>query len=360
MKRYRDPLFAPEKKRHPALVFFSLLLAFLLSVILVFNHINNNRISLIQEKVTVPTLPSSLENFRILHISDLHGLSFGAHQERLAAAISTARYHVVCITGDVTGKDGNAAAFLNLIDLFTEKDVPVYFIPGDEDPAPLIASPHGTLSAKADYILAAESHGAIYLDAPSKITVGRGTLWLCPEWVYSLDLTASETALLNRQAELLAQPMTEERNSALLAVMYQLDQMDRIRAARRETTESDIHIALTHHPLQLSALENLREWTASDNESYVNSVSLILAGHYVGGQWRLPLMGPLRVPASSGLGYNGWLPDDEKAMGLSTFMGIPQYVSPGLGASSAIGLPPFRLFNTPAVTVLTLTTKLTH
>jgi len=108
-------------------------------------------------------------------------------------------------------------------------------------------------------------------------------------------------------------------------------------------------------------MENLNEWTASDNESYVRSVSLVLAGHYVGGQWRLPWFGALRAPVSSGLGNaGGWLPEDEKVMGLSSFLGIPQYISPGLGTSRAIDLPGIRLFNTPAVTVLTLTGKLTY
>lgn len=360
MKHYHDPLFAPEKRRHPALGFFLLLIVVVLIVLLAFNHVNNSRVTLIQERVTVPALPSSLENFRILHISDLHGLFFGAQQERLAAAISSIQYQVVCVTGDVTGRDGSVDAFLALIDLFQQKNIPLYFIPGDEDPAPLVATPHEGESAKAPYIQAAEAHGAIYLDAPVKITVGSGTLWLCPEWVYSLDVAASTEALTARQEELLAEENTPERAAALLAVEYQLDQMARVRAARRETVEGDIHIALTHHPLQLAALENLQEWTASDNDSYVRTVSLVLAGHYVGGQWRLPGMGAVRVPLSAGLGNNGWFPDDEKVSGLSSFLGIPQYISPGLGVSSAIGLPGFRLFNTPAVTQLTLTTRLIH
>ena len=46
-------------------------------------------------------------------------------------------------------------------------------------------------------------------------------------------------------------------------------------------------------------------------------------------------------------------------MGLANMMGIPQYISPGLGTSAAIDLPPIRIFNTPAVTILTLTGRLT-
>ena len=359
MKHSPDPLFAPEKRRHPTLGFLFLLVLVLVITMLVMNHVNNGRVNLISQRVTVPSLPSSLENFRILHISDLHGLYFGMHQERLAAAIASAKYDIVCVTGDVTGKDGDVSAFLTLIDLFAGK-VPVYFIPGDEDPAPLVATPHGGGSAKADYILAAEARGAVYLDAPQKITVGSGTLWLCPEWVYTLDAEASQAAFGARMEELKNQAASPERDAALTAVEYQMDQLTRVRAARRETLETDIHIALTHHPLQLSALQNLQEWTATDNDSYVRTISLVLAGHYVAGQWRLPLVGAVRAPLSAGLERGGWFPEDEKIVGLSSFLGIPQYISPGLGTSAAIPLPAFRLFNTPSVTVLTLTSKLIH
>lgn len=359
MKRSADPLFAEPKKRRPWLGFLALLLVFIVAVALALNHLNNSRVNLERQNVTIPSLPASLENFKILHISDLHGLLFGANQERLWAAVRSQKFDIVCVTGDVTGRDGDVTAFLKLIDLF-QGVAPVYFIPGDEDPAPLLSTPHGYNNAKAEYILRAEAQGAIYLDAPQKIVRGNGVIWLCPEWIYSLDADASETALNARRSELLGQAESEARQAALIAVEYQLDQLRRVREARREITSGDIHIALTHHPLQLSAMENLQEFTQTDNASYVRTVSLVLAGHYVNGQWRLPWVGPVRVPESAGLGQNGWFPGDRGVSGLSYFLGIPQYISPGLGASAAIGLPPFRLFNTPAVTILNLTVKLTQ
>ena len=359
MPRSHDPLFAPERKKHPTLTVILLLLIVLMIISLVLNHLNNSRVNLLRESVTVPTLPSSLENFRILQISDLHGLYFGQRQERLAAAIESARYDIVVVTGDITGANGDIGAFLALADLFAGK-TPVYFIPGDEDPNPLIAVPHPGNSPLADYILAAQEHGAIYLDAPVPITRGKGTIWLSPEWAYTLDYEASFAAMDARKAELEGQAATPERDAALAAVTYELDQLERVRNARREISESDIHIAVTHHPLQLSALQSLQEWTHTENDSYVRTVSLILAGHYVAGQWRLPLIGALRAPLSAETGGDGWFPDDRKIVGLASFMSIPQYISPGLGVSAAIDLPPIRLFNTPAVTVLTLTTKLIH
>lgn len=360
MRRYQDPLFENEKRRHPLPGIILLFLVIIVIASLVFNHINNSRVDLIKESVTLPSLPSSLENFRILHISDLHGLFFGTEQERLAAAVSQAKYDIVCITGDVTDDSGDPAAFLKLISLFENK-VPVYFITGDEDPDPILSDSQGDRkSAKADYILKAEQLGAVYLDAPQKITAGSGTLWLSPEWVYSLDAETTQKALDARKEELRNEPDSEEKHAQMLAVDYQLDRLSRIRAARSEITVNDIHIALTHHPLQMEALENLQEWSATDNDSYVRTVSLVLAGHYVGGQWVLPLVGPVKAPLSAGLENDGWFPEEKSVSGLSYFLGVPQYISPGLGASNAIGLPAFRLFNTPAVTQITLTTKLVH
>lgn len=359
MRRYKDPLFAPERKRHPALAFLVILLVFLLATLLTLNYINNSRVDLLRQRVTVPNLPSSMENFSILHISDLHGLYFGANQERFASAIRGLSYNVVCITGDISGKSGDADAFLRLLDVL-DPNVPVYFIVGDEDPDPILATPHRTDGAKNAFIQQAEAKGAVYLDAPYKITVGKSTLWLAPEWVYTLDVAASETGLVDRQRELLSEPASAARRAAMEAVEYQLDQLARIQAARREVADDDIHIAVTHHPLQLSAMASLQEWTATDNDSYVRKISLVLAGHYAAGQWRLPGVGAVRVPLSAGLGNNGWFPGDQQVVGLSSVMGIPQYISPGLGPCAVSGLPNFRLFNTPAVTLLTLTTKMTH
>ena len=150
----------------------------------------------------------------------------------------------------------------------------------------------------------------------------------------------------------------EDGSSYLVA--YQLGQLERLRGAKREMLETDVHIAVTHHPLQSNVLQALRDRTEGDGDSYARAVSLVLAGHYVGGQWRIPGVGAVRAPESSGLGNKGWFPEDRLTVGLATVAGIAQYISPGLGTSSAIRLPGIRIFNTPAVTVLTLTSKLTQ
>ena len=356
MGRSRDPLFDEGRRKHPFIGFMILLLTLIIATVAVMNTISNSRVSLLKQSITVPNLPSALEKFRILHISDLHGLYFGPHQEQVQAAIASAQYDIVCVTGDITGKDGDIGAFLELLKLFGEK--PVYFIPGDEDPAALVAAPHGGDSPLSDYIRAAQSQGAVYLDAPVRIDRGKGTIWLCPAWVYTLNYDGALSAYQARLAELQAAEPSPERDAALSAVEYQIDQLDRIRQAWRETLEDHVHIGMTHVPLQDGVLDALREMTAADNDAHIRSIALMLAGHTVAGQWRLPGIGAVRAPRD-GAGDGEWFPEDQKVTGLSTTHGISQYISPGLGVSAAIGLPPIRLFNTPSVTIITLTGKLT-
>lgn len=356
MGRFHDPLFDEGRRKHPFIGFMILLLLLIVATVAVLNTISNSRVTLAKQSVTVSNLPGSLENFRILHISDLHGLYFGPHQEQVQAAIASAQYDIVCVTGDITGRNGDIGAFLELLNLFGSK--PVYFIPGDEDPSALITAPHAGNSPLADYIRTAQEHGAIYLDAPMRIDRGKGTLWLCPAWVYTLNYEGALSAYQARLAQVEGMDPSPERDAALAAVKYQLDQLDRIRQAWRETLETHIHIGLTHVPLDDTVLRALRDWTAADNDSHILSISLVLAGHTVAGQWRIPGVGAVRAPGSGDQG-GGWLPEDREVTGLSTVHGISQYISPGLGTSAAIGLPGIRLFNTPTVTVITLTSKLT-
>ncbi len=356
MGRSHDPLFDDGRRKHPFLGFIILLLALIIAAVTVLNTISNSRVSLLRQSVTVPNLPGSLENFRILHISDLHGLYFGPHQEQMQAAIASASYDAVVVTGDITGKDGDIGAFLELLKLFGDK--PVYFIPGDEDPAAMIPTPHGSDSPLADYIRAAQNSGAVYLDAPVRIDKGKGTLWLCPAWVYNVNHDSALLAYQTRLEQVQAMEASPEKDAALAAVEYQLDQLSRIREAWRETLEDHIQIGVTHVPLQDNIRQALREWMGEDNDAHIRSIALTLAGHTVAGQWRVPGIGAVRAPDDD-TGGGEWFPEDRKVTGLSTANGISQYISPGLGVSAAIGLPPIRLFNTPAVTIITLTTKLT-
>ena len=357
MRRNRA-IFTQRRPRRTGCLVLPLLMVLIIAIAVALNLINNGRVKVDTQNVTVANLPKDLEKFRILHISDLHGNEYGAGQSTLATALSGARYDAVCITGDVCTPDGDYSAFLALIDLFSPS-VPVYFIAGDEDPEPILTRAHGSDTVKADYVLAAEEHGAIYLDAPQAITLGKSTVWFCPESIYGLDIASSRTAYLTRRAALTAgedQYLPDEA-AQIRAIDYRLSVLEAIEEAQGLMQESDVQIALTHHPLTSETILTLQQWAGSERRDFFRGVSLVLAGHYNGGQIRLPGLGAVKAPESAGLPRGGWLPDDRQMIGLSTVQGITQYISPGLGISRVYPIA-LRLFNTPAVTILTLTATL--
>ena len=344
-------IFAERKPSRTGWIGYLLLFFLILAVAVALNFINNGRGTVDQVSVTITSLPKDLEKFRILHISDLHGNEYGPNQSTIRTMISTKNYSAVCITGDVCGPDGDYEAFLKLIDLFK---VPVYFIPGDEDPEAILNTAHPENAVKADYIRAAEEHGAIYLDHPEKLTVGKSVIWFAPESMYGLDLESSHTAYRSRRESLLAaQPLTPDQEAQLRAIDYRLTVLDTITESLTEMQPDDVQIALTHHPLTSETIKTLQQWAGSDRNDFFRGVSLVLAGHYCGGQMRLPLLGAIRAPES----LSGWFPKDSEIVGLSTVQGVTQYISPGLGASAIYPIR-FRMFNTPTVTVLTLTSVL--
>ena len=353
MRRNRA-IFTEAQPRRLGWLAYPLLILLVLAVSVALNFINNGRVNVEQVSVTVTSLPKDLEKFRILHISDLHGYEFGPNQSTISTMLKTQRCQAVCITGDVCAPDGSYDAFIKLIDLFPS--IPVYFVAGDEDPEAILTTVHESDTVKADYILAAEAHGAVYLDHPEKLEVGKSTIWFMPESVYGLDIPSSRLAYQTRWNTLVTEnpEMTPEVEAQLHAIAYRLDVLDAVEESLESIQSEDVQIALTHHPLSDETIITLQQWSGMDQDQFFRSVSLVLAGHYNAGQVRLPLIGALRAPRSLG---GGWFPDDSQLVGLSTVQGVTQYISPGLGVSNIYPIR-FRIFNTPTVTVLTLTSVL--
>lgn len=357
MRRSPD-LFAEKKRHHTGCLVYPLLLLFVIGIAVALNMINNGRIQVKTQNVTVANLSDDFERFRILHISDLHGNEFGANQNTIATMLKEYNYQAVCITGDVCSKSGDYTSFLKLIDLFVPK-IPVYFITGDEDPLPIMTSAHGSDEVKAEYIIAAEAHGAIWLDRPQSITIGKSVLWFVPESICGLDTVAARETYSARKNELVssADQYLPEQAAQLRAIDYHLSVLDETEESLNNMKNGDIRIVLTHHPYTAETLRTLQQWGQGERD-FFRGVSLVLAGHYNAGQVRLPWIGALKAPSSAAMPHNGWLPEDSHLVGLSTVQGVTQYISPGLGVSDAYAIP-LRLFNTPTVTILTLTARMT-
>ena len=184
-------------------------------------------------------------------------------------------------------------------------------------------------------------------------TRGKGTIRFVPEEVYTLDLDVTESVYRKQLASL-----NEKKNSLsaddaarIRALEFELDRLEDIRELKKEFAPEDIQIVLTHTPLTEEYVQSVMSWSEKEMVYSIRYASLILAGHYNGGQWRIPWKGAIYVPEL------GWFPEDSAIQGLSWLGNIPQYISPGLGSDPHYENMPGRVYNPPVITKITLTRK---
>ncbi len=359
-RSFQDGFFVDRrKKRHV----FSMAVLFLILVIVivlsVYNMIISSAVSVGKLSVTVNALPSRLEGMKILVMSDLHGASFGINQSDLVRLINSTDHDILCVVGDVTDKRGSPRAFIRVLEQL-EGGSPVLFIPGDEDPSPLNTDELSDGDVHAPYIRLIEQAGAEYLDAPYRYEAGGSVIWFCPEALYTLDLDAAERTASARRDELLQEQGTPQRDAYLRAAEYQLERIGRIREAQRTMQRTDIHVALSHVPLSESGLRDLHDLFYGGQSLYIQGISLVLAGHYNAGQWRVPWGGAFFIPRSFNLGESGFFVSDNGLKGAQSVVGVTQVITPGLNVSGSYPgiMRYFRLFNQPELTLVTLTRKI--
>ena len=122
--------------------------------------------------------------------------------------------------------------------------------------------------------------------------------------------------------------------------------------AELEIASTDLHIALAHEPPSEEFLYT--SGAHETEERYLSTPDLVLAGHYCNGVWRIPFIGALYVPDST-LPRGGWFPEQTRICGLSGVDETQMYITGGMSSSASVPLMPFRLFNGPQISVLTLT-----
>ena len=193
-RRKNNYIFFEEKKKRHASGCLILVLAILFAVIalgILSNSLLNQQLKLNTEKVRIMNLDAGYENVTILHISDLHGGSIGFETELWKQLLFGKGFTAVVMTGDMVGAGGDFAPLVTLIKTLLEikQNVPIYFIAGDEDPAPVAYTLHGSPEPLAEWVRAAQAAGAIYLDRAISQQVGKKTVWFIPEYLYSIGLT---------------------------------------------------------------------------------------------------------------------------------------------------------------------------
>ena len=357
MRRERNQyIFASELTRrsrsHRFRTAVLLFLPILILTLWVMNLTISNRIQVKELRLTVLNLPNDLEGFSILHLSDLHGERFGEEQKMFDAALDKTRFSCVVMTGDMLGEDGDVQPLLELVACLP-KDTPKFLIPGDTDGPAVEFQAHSSLSVYAQWADELLAAGVQIVDRPVLVTREKARIWFVPEDVYALDLDGMGKVYTSELQELNSRSAALSADDAakIRALEYELQRVEELKEIRKQFENTDIQVVLTHTPLSEEYVKDMVTWADKGELFSMRYASLILAGHYNGGQWRIPFVGAVYVPEL------GWFPDDSLVQGLSYLGEIPQYISPGMGSDPHYEHQPGRIFNNPTITRIVLTRK---
>ncbi|WP_404452369.1 metallophosphoesterase [Virgibacillus necropolis] len=310
----------------------------LLIVLVVYIFWDNNRITVAEQEILIDELPEQLEGFTILQISDLHEKVFGENQEELIDAINSVDYDAIVFTGDMLdGVDSeNYIPFYKILEGITNKEN-AWYVPGNADPASYQLHP---IFEKSEFVKGIEKRGVELLESMDTVTIEGAN-------VHFVDFELSIIKNPRNIGEIngVVMPIHGGNNHYLAhqkQLWEELTVLDELKA-------SDVLIALNHYPV----VDKRVDYIQSDAVTELRDFDLLIAGHYHGGQIRLPFLGALFVP-EAWYENGGFFPPQDRVKGLWEYKNIKQYVSTGLGSSDAISFLKFRLFNPPQINVLTL------
>ncbi|GAB6932267.1 metallophosphoesterase [Calditerricola satsumensis] len=325
-------------------LYFLLAVGATLLALVLYTVYDNQRIVVRRETVFIENLPEAFNGFTILQLTDLHEKTFGPGQKRLIDVINRERFDLVAITGDMTQNSGsqNFQPFYDLLDGWNNR-APILFVVGNTDPI-VYAFWHN--HEKTPFYTGMEARGARLLESVFLLEKGEDRLWI----VHAQDAMRNPEPILAAIAERLPAETDEGMKGEFLRQQKVFMDFRRFHADARPR---DVVIGLTHYPLLPEDVERVRR---DGKEFLLPPFDLLLAGHYHGGQIRLPFIGALYVPERR-LGKNGYFPPQDRVKGWMDVAGIPQYVSAGLGARNSVPLLAFRLFNPPEINLITLKPK---
>ncbi|WP_347548689.1 metallophosphoesterase [Pseudalkalibacillus hwajinpoensis] len=316
----------------------SLILTF--SIVL-YTFWDNNRLIIVKENILIENLPDEFEGFTILQVTDLHEKEFGNNNKKLLDAINSVDYNAIVFTGDVLDslESKNYDYFYTLLDGIKNKEN-AFFTPGNTDPEIYGLDLKGNLM-KNEFVTGMEKRGVKLLESIESINNQEAKLYLAD---FEMSLMTSDAVRQDYNGKVRPKYAVLPEYSA-----YESTLVDRI-SVIDELNDSDVLIALNHYPVIDARVDYIKKQKDYEFRKY----DLIIAGHYHGGQIRIPFLGALFVPEPW---YNngGILPPQDRVKGFWEYKGTKQYVSAGLGSSDAISVMNFRLFNTPEINVLSLT-----
>jgi uncharacterized protein len=313
----------------------------------VYNLVDNQRFRIMEQEIVIDRLPRAFDGFKILQISDLHGRYFGDQQAVLIQAINQLPYDMIAFTGDMNSSNSSGStledsqAILVLLDGIQRRES-MFWVDGNTGPYAVErfgSAQTGELTSVGKLLL---EKGCQVLTSPLAVERGNEKIWITPalseinfDGAYH-SLTGDEVWLGGSENYRRIQTHYQEVYASFLAIRG----------------NGEVKILLEHTPRQTNLTEAERAMMGDLD------YDLILAGHYHGGQWRLPLIGAVYIPSPThGINNSGWFPAQNDVKGWSFFGRTPQYVSAGLGASGHSVWTDFRLFNTPEINLITLKSR---
>lgn len=323
------------KKRYYVLITIFLLIAFCV----VWNIYDNQRFVVTEQTVTLDDLANSFDGYRILQISDLHGKYFGENQLDLLSAINQLDYDCILFTGDMNKYEESdllsSQAIFDLINGIEKKEM-AFWVDGNTGPFAIDminGSCTGNLTKIGKEI---EESGVNVLLSPVEITREGESIWLVPE----LNQTDIQMNYLEMTEDMFES--TEDYQNVILYGQKLQKWYEQL------SDNGQVKIRVNHYPIQTNMTQ--ADW---DGLGYLD-YDLSIAGHYHGGQLRLPFFGALYIPSPTSGIANGYFPKQNEVKGLNQIIDMQQYISAGLGSSASISFLDFRLFNTPEINLITL------
>jgi len=108
------------------------LLLILLLVLVVLTADSNLRIVTREYKLSFAELPAGFDGFRIVQLSDLHGVEFGKDNARLLRAVTEAAPDMIVLTGDLADAKTDLTKTERLLEALTAM-APVYYVSGNHE-----------------------------------------------------------------------------------------------------------------------------------------------------------------------------------------------------------------------------------
>lgn len=278
----------------------------ILSVILllmIFSYTQNNYLQLTSIKIKTEKLPSTFNGFKIVHLSDLHGKTFGKDQKYLVEKVRKEKPDIIVYTGDLVNKRNyNEAPGLLLLKKLKEI-APVYFISGN----------HEWWTGNYDNLRKHLSEAGVVVMRNSFLEIKRDedSILIC-----GMEDPASTTKESKEMAY-------ADQNLSWI--------IDDISKSVDKSNEK-YKVLLSHRPELFQIYKKY-------------GFDVVFSGHAHGGQVRLPFIGAVVAP------NQGFFP--AYSAGLYEDMGTNMVVSRGLGNS----IIPQRIFNRPEVVSVTLLKK---